>query len=33
MSMNSVLEGLNDRKLADIQDETREIGNSEQSST
>ena len=25
MSMNSVLEGLNDRKLADIQDETREI--------
>ena len=25
MSMNSVLEGLNDRKLADIQEETREI--------
>ena len=25
MSMNSVLEGLNDRKLANIQDKTREI--------
>ena len=25
MSMNSVLEGFRDRKLADIQDETRQI--------